>query len=139
MAAKRTVLIWGVGIVVVALISVIALYKRNHEPDRLGLAYLAGTQAEKRGDLSDAASKYEQTTMLDPKFCSGYFNLGAVYERQSRIPEAIASFERALTCFRSGSVHSFMGMYSESARKLDVERTMKRIEGLKAASAQPQS
>ena len=106
------------------------------QPNLVELAFLDGMQAERRGDLSEAAAKYNQSTVLDPMFCSGYFNLGGIYERQTRNSEALASFEKALICFKSETSRS-PRVYSETTRKLDIERTTKRIEKLKENSAQP--
>jgi tetratricopeptide (TPR) repeat protein len=127
----------NVGIVAFAWFTALASCSSDRpQPNLVELAFLEGTQAERRGDLSEAASKYSQSTVLDPTFCSGYFNLGNVYERQSRRSEALASFEKALICFKSESPQS-PRVYSETALKLDIERTSKRIEKLRETTAQP--
>ena len=139
MTANKTVLFWGIGTAVLAGVGALALYiHRSHAPDLVGLAYLDGMQADKRGDLSGAAAKYMQATLLDPKFCSGYFDLGNTYERQTKTSEALASFQRALACFQGGTVHSFLGRPSEQILKGEILRTTKRIEALQKISPGPQ-
>jgi tetratricopeptide (TPR) repeat protein len=129
----------GIGIAVLACFGALASCSSGRpQPNTVELTFLDGTQAERQGDLAEAASKYGQTTVLDPTFCSGYFNLGNVYERQTRNREALASFEKALICFKSESPQS-PRVYSEATLKMDIELTGKRIEKLKQTSAQPRS
>ena len=104
------------------------------KPNLVELAFLNGMQADEHGDLPEAASSYKRTTALDPSFCSGYFNLGDVYERQANTKEAIGAFETALSCFKGKSPQS-PGVYSASTLKLDIERTTKRIDKLKGATS----
>ena len=138
MAARKTAL-WTIGTVVVAGVGALAFYiRQSHAPDLVGLAFLDGMQADKRGDLSEAASQYKQTTLLDPMFCSGYFNLGDAYERQSKADEALASFQKTLACFQGGTVHSFLGPPSAQILKGEILRTNKRIEALQKTSPGPQ-
>ena len=106
------------------------------KPNLVELAFLDGMQAEKRGDLSEAASKYKQTTVIDPEFCSGYFNLGDVYERQLMTDEAIGAFEKALSCFK-GKTPQSPGVYSATTLKLDTEQTARRIKKLKGTISKP--
>jgi len=137
MSSRRILCFFYVGIVAVACLGALAsCSSEKRQPNLVELAFLDGMQAEKRGDLSEAASKYSQATVLDPRFCSGYFSLGDVYERQRRGSEALASFEKALACFKSESSQS-PRVYSETTLKLDIERTNKRIEKVKTTSAQP--
>lgn len=136
---KRAALRWGIGTVLLAAIGGLSFYMhQHHAPDLVAQAFWDGMQAEKRGDLSEAASKYKQTVVLDPTFCSGYFNLGDVNERQTKSTEALNSFERALSCFTSESPQS-PRVYSETTLKLDIDRTAKRIEKLKSGVHRPTS
>ena len=105
------------------------------KPNLVELAFLNGMQADKHGNLPEAASNYKQTTVLDPSFCSGYFNLGDVYERQANTDDAIGAFEKALSCFKVKSPQS-PGVYSASALNLDIERATKRIDKLKGVLSQ---
>lgn len=130
---------WSIGIAVLACYGALASCSSGRpQSNKVELTFLDGTQAERRGDLAEAASKYSQTTVRDPTFCSGYFNLGDVFERQTRNSEALASFGKALSCFKSESTQS-PRVYSETTLKMDIERTGKRIEKLKETSVQPQS
>lgn len=140
MTTKRAALCWGTGAVVLAAIGGLAFYiHQSHAPDLVAQAFLDGMQAEKRGELSGAASRYKQATVLDPVFCSGYFNLGDAYERQAKTSEALVSFQEALACFQGGRVHSFLGPPSEVILNGDIQRTNKRIEKLKLGVPQPTS
>jgi tetratricopeptide (TPR) repeat protein len=136
MVSKCRFALLDIGIAVVSLAVLLSCSTERTQPNSVEIAFLSGIQAEKRGDLAQAASSFNESTVLDPNFCSGYFNLGDVYERQAKTGEAIDSFEKALTCFRSETPKS-PHVYSESALKLDIERTSNRIDKLKAGMSQP--
>ena len=136
MYSKRNALLWGIGTFVVAGIAAFAvLGQHSQAPNRVELAFLEGTQARARGDLPEAAAKFKQTTELDAQFCSGYFDLADVYERQGKADQAIEAFQNALKCFKSDAAHSPANR-SEAFRKGEIERTTKRIDKLKGAIAQ---
>jgi tetratricopeptide (TPR) repeat protein len=136
MSAIRITFCWRVRVLAaVSLAALAACTQKNPKPNLVELAFLQGMQAEKRGDLSEAVSKYLQTTALDSTFCSGYFASGNVYERQAKVDEAMASFEKALACFKGESPTS-PRVYSESTLKADIQRTTNRIAKLKATVPQ---
>ena len=135
MDAIRIAFAWRVQVLAVVSLALASCSQQTPKPNLVELAFLQGMQAERRGDLSEAVSKYLQSTSLDSTFCSGYFASGNIYERQARIGEAIASFEKALTCFKSESPTS-PRVYSATTLKADIERTSNRLAKLKATTQQ---
>jgi hypothetical protein len=135
-ATRRTAIVLGVGIVLVGIGALVLFGHRSRAPDRVGLAFLEGTQALDHGDLPGAAAKFKLATELDGQFCDGYLELGNVYERQGKADPAIRAFEDGLKCLKSDSPHWLFGPPCEGVRTVEIERATRRIEKLKAASTQ---
>src|SRR5690349_15187428 len=70
------------------------LSKNARNPDAL---MLLGVVEASRGDLQDAATRFELAAKLDPAWPDVHFNLGLVRQRQGRTADALALFDRTLS------------------------------------------
>jgi len=69
----------------------------NPELSPAAEAAWAGAQgAQQQKDYAKAGQEYRRVIILAPGFAEAYMNLGLVYELQSRRPDAIAMFEKAV-------------------------------------------
>jgi Flp pilus assembly protein TadD len=62
------------------------------------VAYLMrqGVASAENGDLEPAASYFEQALRLSPDFYAPYYNLGCIYFKMGRRPDAVLRFQEAL-------------------------------------------
>lgn len=83
-------------------------------------------QLEKAGDHDKALREYVQIITDDPSFRSAHLNLGSLYSRMNKLPEAMKCFEDALSLkadyiayFNIGSIFYKMGMYANALINLE--------------------
>ncbi len=58
--------------------------------------FYAGTEALRRGDLTEAAARFSQVTAMSPGFAEAYLNLGLVRIQQGEITQAIPALEKSV-------------------------------------------
>lgn len=78
-------------------------------------------QSEKNGDFASALKEYISIIKTDPKFRPAYANLGSLYSRMNKLPEAMKCYETALslghddiTFFNIGCIFYKLANYSEA-------------------------
>jgi len=83
-------------------------------------------QSEKSGDYETALRVYGEIIAEDPSFRNAHLNLGSLYSRMNRLPDAMRCFEAALAIkadhiayFNIGSIFYKMGMYANALVNLD--------------------
>ncbi|MCX5748167.1 MAG: tetratricopeptide repeat protein [Proteobacteria bacterium] len=64
-------------------------------PDEVLRSFVAGIVADKRGDLSTATRRYQDTNQISPQ-ANTYYNLADVQRRMERIKDAVASYQKYL-------------------------------------------
>lgn len=76
---------------------------------------------EKNGDYEDALKEYSSVLNSDATFRNAYVNLGSLYSRMNRLPEAMKCYEAALslghdyiTYFNIGCILYKMGNYHDA-------------------------
>ena len=78
---------------------------------RIQQFYSEARSDEQRGDLSAAIERYHAMLQLDPKMAAAYNNLGRLYFRQARYPEAIEALKHALQLdARLAPAHALLGI-----------------------------
>jgi tetratricopeptide (TPR) repeat protein len=78
---------------------------------RIQQFYSEARSEEQRGDLGAAIEKYHEILQLDPKMAAAYNNLGRLYFRQSRFPEATEALKHALQLdARLAPAHALLGI-----------------------------
>jgi tetratricopeptide (TPR) repeat protein len=76
---------------------------------------------EKNGDFTSALNEYISIIKIDPLFRPAYANLGALYSRMNKLPEAMKCYEHALslghddiTFFNMGCIQYKLGRYFDA-------------------------
>jgi len=76
--------------------TVSANWLRHRPPKAAQEAHKKGNKLLKKKDLENAAYEFEAAIALDPGFADAHNDLGVVYARLGRYPEATAEFRRAI-------------------------------------------
>lgn len=83
-------------------------------------------QLEKNGDYEKALREYHAIINDYPSFRNAYINLGSLYSRLNRLPEAMRCYHAALalghdfiTLFNTGSILYKMGNYQDALKNLE--------------------
>ncbi len=89
-------------------------------------------QLETTGAYDAALNEYVRIIAEDPSFKSAHLNLGSLYSRMNRLPEAMKCFEDALSLgpdpiahFNIGSIFYKMGMYANALISLEKASALK--------------
>ena len=78
---------------------------------RIQQLYSDAHSAEQRGDTNAAIEKYQAMLQLEPKMAAAHNNLGRLYFREARYPEAIEALKHALQLdARLAPAHAMMGI-----------------------------
>jgi tetratricopeptide (TPR) repeat protein len=95
-------------------------------------------------NLQDAADALERTTKLVANWGSAHFELGRVYERMTRIDDAIARYREAVRCapnqgtyrYRLGRILLQKGQKEEGQREVDLSQNLIRLNQKESQLAQ---
>ncbi len=98
-------------VVIIAVLDTISLQAQPSAYDRAESLYSAAQSAERAGDLSSAAAKYEEILKIAPDVAPAYNNLGAIYFKQGQYARAVSVLERGLKVDpRMASASALLGM-----------------------------
>ncbi|HKP95459.1 MAG TPA: tetratricopeptide repeat protein [Fibrobacteria bacterium] len=70
-------------------------------PGHPGAYYLGGVMRYEKGEYGKALFNFKRSTAYPDRGFNAYFYMGRIYQRQGRLPEAIAAFEKYLTLTQS--------------------------------------
>ena len=95
-------------------------------PTTASVKFNKAIQFEKTGDFSFALNEYISIIKIDPLFRPAYVNLGSLYSRMNKLPEAIKCYEIALslghddiTFFNIGCILYKLGDYIDALTNLE--------------------
>ena len=103
-------------------------------------AYLFTAQMLLRQEFDPVAEEYAQkAAVLDPKLPMAHYLLGVLYTYKSRIPEAIAEFQKELAVNpgHAGTYYKLADAYSRVQKYDDAERMLQRSIWLDASATGP--
>ncbi|MEO7425543.1 MAG: tetratricopeptide repeat protein, partial [Fibrobacteria bacterium] len=72
------------------------------QPGHPGAYYLGGLMRYEKGDYAKASFNFKRSFAYPARGFNSYFYLGRIYQRQQRVPEAIAAYEKYLSLSKSG-------------------------------------
>jgi tetratricopeptide (TPR) repeat protein len=71
------------------------------QPGHPGAYYLGGLMRYEKGDYAKAGFNFKRSFAYPARGFNAYFYLGRIYQRQQRVPEAIAAYEKYLSLSKS--------------------------------------
>lgn len=99
--------------------------------DSVDEAFNNAVSLEKSGNLKEAVKLYLSILARDKKHKGSYINLGSIYSKTDRLPDAVRCFSRALalghdymTHFNLGCIYYKMAQYKKSVMHLEKSRSI---------------